>query len=406
MPFAYALAFFCDAMLYYGAIGCLGLLRACPADLYWAPIILLAGCWACGRLTGRGDPRLRWLPLIPAIPAAMLAGRGWPGWLATLPMAVYLPMYLHANRRPPDYDYAADRFRHSLIAMAAALFFAALFRAPSWKRGLSYLFLYFTLNMTLLRLLRHDDRVARSRRFRVLNLAGVALVCAAGFALSQPAVVDALRLAWNWFLNNVVFNLLALIAYALQYVLYAGAWVLSRLFGVHKLDPDAMPDLNPMRGDALRGLRPSAEVHMMPPWAQWLIKGAGVALLAVAALAILRALSRRVGRMETASGTESRESLDAEAPRTRSRRPHRRDPQAGVRHWYRKALALIRTRGGKVAPTMNTLQIQEKNAFVADPDAMDALRQVYLPVRYGERQATREDVEKARAAYARLKDKT
>ena len=52
----------------------------------------------------------------------MLAGRGWPGWLATQPMAVYLPMYLHANRRPPDYDYAADRFRHSLIAMAAALF--------------------------------------------------------------------------------------------------------------------------------------------------------------------------------------------------------------------------------------------------------------------------------------------
>ena len=403
MPFAYALTFFCDALLYYGAIGCLGLLRTCREDLFWAPVILLAGCWACGRLTGQGRDRHRWLPLLAAIPAAALAAGNWPGRLATLPMLVYLPLYLYNNRRPPDYDYAADRFRHSLIGMGAALLLAAGFRAVSWQRGLPYLFLYFTLNMTLLRLLRHDDRVARSRRFRILNFAGVALVCAAGFALSQPAVVTALRAAWGWFLDNVVLNLLALAALAIQYVLYAGAWVLSRLFGVRGLDGMELPSIDPVQGDALNGLRPNAQVHMLPVWAQWAIKGAGMALLAVLAFVILRALSRRIGRLESASGTDERESLDALAPGQPRPRLRRRDPQAGVRHWYRKALALIRARGGKVAPTMNTLQIQEENAFAVDRAAMEALRGAYLPVRYDGRTATPQDVRRAKEAYARLR---
>ena len=101
---------------------------------------------------------------------------------------------------------------------------------------------------------------------------------------------------------------------------------------------------------------------MLPVWAQWAIKGVGVALLAVLAFVILRALSRRIGRLESASGTDERESLDALAAGQPRPRLRRRDPQEGVRHWYRRSLALIRARGGRVAPTMNTLQIQQENA--------------------------------------------
>ena len=402
MSFAYALTFFCDALLYYGAIGCMGLLGACPANLYWAPVILLAACWLSGRWTGRGKPWLRWLPTAAAIPA-MLVISNWPGRLATLPMAAYLPLYIYNNRRAPDYDYAADRFRHSLIGMGVALFLGALFRAASWKRGLPYLFLYFTLNMTLLRLLRHDDRVARSRRFRVLNLAGVALVCAAGFALSQPAVIAAVRVAWNWFLENIVVNLLTALAFVLQYLLYALAWLITRIFGEGAMGIDAPPDPLSTEGGQSLLPRSPAEVRMLPVWVQWAVKGIGIALLAVLAFVILRALSRRVSRTSTDSGNDERESLDAEAPREPRRLLRRRDPQQGVRRWYRRALALIRARNGRVAPTMNTLQIQQENAETVDYDAMDALRELYLPVRYGGHEATREDVARAKEAYERLR---
>lgn len=402
MTFAYALTFFCDALLYYGAVGCLGLLGACRTDLFWAPVILLAGCWASGRLTGRGRPWLRWLPMACVIPA-LLVTRRWSGGLVTLPVACYLPLYVYNNRRAPDYDYSADRFRHSLIAMGVALLYAALFQANSWKRGLPYLFLYFTLNMTLLRLLRHDDRVARSRRFRLLNLAGVTLVCAAGFALSQPAVVAALRLGWNWFLEHVLLTLLALVATAVQYVVFGIAWVLARVFGTKGLLDGELPSLDPMQGNRATLPRTAAQVRMLPVWIQWALKGFGIALLALLTFMLLRALSQRIARGETHGGTDERESLDAAAPRAPRRLLRRRDAQDGVRHWYRRALALIRARGGQVSPTMNTLQIQQQNAHAVDYAGMDGLRSLYLPVRYGGRKATRADVARAKEAYEHLK---
>lgn len=149
--------------------------------------------------------------------------------------------------------------------------------------------------------------------------------------------------------------------------------------------------------------RSAVEAQALPWFVRLLIQGAGIALLAVVAFLILRALSRRIGRTEQSSGTDERESLDAEAPKEPRIPRLRRDPEAGVRHWYRKALMLIRARGGKVSPTMNTLQIQQQNAYAVNYEAMDALRETYLPVRYGGRAATRADVERARAAYERLK---
>ena len=93
MSFAYAMTFFCDAMLYYGILGCLGLLRGCGPELYRAPVPLLAGCWLCGRLTGRGRWWLRYLPLAAVVPALIAPGN-LAGGVATLPMAVYMPLYV------------------------------------------------------------------------------------------------------------------------------------------------------------------------------------------------------------------------------------------------------------------------------------------------------------------------
>ena len=402
MWFAYALTFFCDAMLYYGALGCLGLLSGCGARLWLAPAFLLAGCWLCGRLTGKGRWWLRYAPLL-ASAAAMIAPGNLAGRLATLPMAVYMPLYVYYNRRPPDYDYAADRFRHSLLVAGGVMLLSAFFRARSWTQGLPWLFLYFTLSMALLRLLRHDGAVIRSRRFRALNAGGVALVCAAGFGLSQPGIVGALARAWRWLADNVLLNLLALVLFVIQWVLYALAWVASKLFPA--LGPDALPgdpgfrapaDSQPMLREAAR------EIQALPPVVIFLIKAAGLALLAALAFILLRALSRRVARTDSPAGTDTRESLDDEAPRPRAA-PLRRGPADGVRRQYRRALLLLRARGGRVSPTMNTLQIEQQNEALADPDALRALRAVYLPARYGDREASPEDARAAREAVERLK---
>lgn len=402
MALAYALSFFGDVMLYFAALGCLGLLRACAPGLACVPFLLLGACWLSRRLTDRGPAWLRWAPMAVAIPCLIAAGN-WPGRAVALPMLVYLPLYVFNNRRAPDYDYAADHFRHSLIATGVVLFLATLVHAQSYRLGLPWLFLYFTVNMALLRLLRHDDAVARSRRFRLLNLAGVALVCAAGFALSQPAIIAALRIAWGWFADNVLLNLLALALYILQLALFAVSWLLALIPG---LIPDGGLSLPPALGGDEGGpnLAAAAEqARALPAWVRLAVQGAGILLLAVIVFAVLRALSRRVAREALPSGTDEREALEDEAPPAPRGRGARRDPQAGVRRCYRRALMLLKARGGRVSPTMNTLQIQRENAGVADDEALAALRELYLPARYGEKPASKEDARRAREALDRLR---
>lgn len=306
MFLAYALPFFCDVMLYFGALGCFGLLYFCRDALAWTPVMLLAACWLSGKLTGRGKPWLRWLPMAVAVPCFIVAGN-LAGRVACLPMLVYLPLYVYNNRRAPDYDYAADRFRHSLIALGLVVLLSLLFRAAHWKDGLPWLFMYFTLNIALLRLLRHDDGVARSLRFRAINLGGVALVCAAGFGLSQPGIVAVVRAAWQWFLENVVLNALALIAYLIQWALYLGARVLMWL-GMSNIDGDAMPVIAPMDGPGSQLPRTAREIRALPPVVLFLLKAAGVAALAALVFVILRALSRRVARAGHTGGSEEREA--------------------------------------------------------------------------------------------------
>ena len=402
MSLAYALPFFCDAMLYFGALGCLGLLRFCAAGLVWVPVMLLAACWLSGRLTGRGRPYLRWLPMAAIVPCMIVAGNT-AGRLVSLPMLVYLPLYVYNNRRAPDYDYAADRFRHSLIVFGLALLVALLIQAERWKDGLPWLFMYFTLSMALLRLLRHDDRVARTFRFRAINLGGVALVCAAGFGLSQPQIVAALRAGWQWFLDNVVLNVLALVMYVLQLVLYLVARLMAWL-GFTGMGAGELPQLAaPMAGDQPTVARAAEDLRAFPPVVRFLLQAAGIAALAALTFVILRAVSRRVARSDASSGEEQREALDDAAPEGPGRIRLRRAPEDGVRQQYRRALLLLRARGGRVAPTMNTLQIHEENAAAVDADALAELREIYLPVRYGGRGASREDVRRAKDAYERLR---
>lgn len=399
MPLAYALTYFCDAMLYLAALGFFGWLRGCGAGFYYVPVLLFAGCWLCGRFMQR--ERLRWSGLAAIIPCLFLAAtaRRVP---AALPMMVYLPLYVYNNRFVQDYYYAAERFRYSLIIVGIILVFSLAVNAQGWKQGLPFLFLYVSLSITLLRLLRHDDQMARSRRFRILNLAEVVLVCAAGFAASQPEVLGVLRGAWLWFADHVLLNLTALILYILQWVLFTAAWLFTRIFGEMSLDTELLPDISPAE-PAQNGLAQTAgSIRALPLLARLAIQGIGIAVLVVVGFMLLRALSGRIGRIQQVGGNDHREALsENESPRGGRFRP--RDRVDGVRRQYRQALLALRAKGGHISPTMNTLQIQQENGHMADPKALDTLRNVYLPVRYGGHRPTLEDQKLAKAAVEKIR---
>ena len=399
MPLAYALTYFCDTMLYLAALGFFGLLGTRGAAFYYVPVLLSAGCWLCGRRIRQ--EKLRWLGLAVIIPCLFLAVAA-RSVVAAIPMLVYLPLYVYNNRVAPDYYYAAERFCYSLIIVGVILVFSLAVNAQGWKLGLPFLFLYIAFSITLLRLLRHDDRMAQSRRFRILNLGEVVLVCAVGFAASQPEILGMLRTAWLWFAEHVLLNLVALLFYVLQWVLFAAAWLFTRLFGNVSLDLEEMPDITPVEPIQPGLTKTAGTIQALPLLARLVIQGLGMAVLALLGFMLLRALSGRIGRIEHVGGNDDREALGAsESPK--GARFRSRDRVDGVRRQYRQALITLRTRGGHISPTMNTLQIQQENGRIADPNALETLRNVYLPVRYGSYRPTPQDQKQAKAAAERIR---
>ena len=398
MSILYGLPLLCDVLLYFAALGLLGLLGGLPDHIFWTPMALFVGCALSGRLLGRG--RWRWLGLAAALPCLMTA-TGWGMRLAILIPTVYMGLYIANNRRPPDYYDTAERFRYSLIPLGIAVLLALMFQAPSWTRGLVYLMMYFALSVTMLRVLRHDIQVARSPRFRVMNLMGVAGVCAVGYGLSRPEAVEVLRRGWRLFADYILLNILRLIGYAFELVFYLLSWLVKTLGINPNADMPQMPQMN-MGEDMPVEYAERAELSPVPPVVRALLMLTGILLAAVIVFLLLRALSRRISRTEERGVNDVRETLPDE-PASVGRRPRRRGGAEGVRYYYRKALLLVRAREGRVTPCMNTLQIEEENAAQFDPDAMKELRRLYLPARYGEGGADADAARQARAAYERLK---
>ena len=277
MSILYGLPFLCDVLLYYAALGLFGLLSGLPDTVALVPLTLFAGCALSGALA-RHD-RLRWVGMAAALPIMFMVP-GWGARIALLVPIAYLALFIYNNRRPTDYSYAATRFRYSLIVTGVVLLLTLMFSSPEWKRGLPYLFSYFALSVTTLRLLRHDTQISRSRRFRMLNAASVALVCLAGFGLALPGAQAVLLRLWGLFRDYVLWNILRLVGWALQLVLM----LIARLFQWLGWNAGGalteMPRLSMNGGEDLLNAAEKIEPEPFSPWVRFLLIGAGIALAA------------------------------------------------------------------------------------------------------------------------------
>ena len=405
MSLLYGLNYFVDVLLYFAILGVLGVLWNASERLFFIPMLLFAGCALSHALSGRKKEWLMWLPLFVFIPCLILA-RGWGERLLCVAPSVYLFFYIRGNSTVADYYYVARKFRGALIGLCFVMFLVMINPAKSWANGLIYLFLYFAMVIFLLRMLRHDDSTAKSLRFRAMNLAGVASVCAAGFALSRPAVVAVIGKLWALLRDQVLARILAVVLYLVEWVLYGINWVLGMLLPNSELEMDfgGMPAMQMDGGmEELLGPAEEGEVQVNPV-ARAIVIGIGVALLAAVVILVVRLLSRQTARMGTHNDDDERETLtEAEAEPNPGFFRRRRDAEEGVRWYYRRSLQWLKARGGVVSAYMNTEQIQDANADQTDEAALAALREVYLPVRYAEAQATKADAQRAREAYEAIK---
>ncbi|MBQ8088977.1 MAG: hypothetical protein IJ234_11270 [Clostridia bacterium] len=402
MKLMYGLSYYCDVLLYFGCLGCLGLLPDSNDRLMLCSMLLFLACVVAPLCASRWKDWRRWLFMV-SVPAVMLIA-GAPGpRIACIAPCVYLGLYVKNNSTVADYYYAATKFRSELLGLIFLVFLIFANSSPVWTRGLPWMLLYFTLTIYLMRMLRHDDEAANSARFRAVNLATLCAVCALGWLFSRPVAIAVLSSAARFLLDHVLAPIASVLLFIIEYLLIALNRLLMPFF------PNTVPMEEMSQFEAASSMEELFAPQVMEqsavnPIARIILIGIGIALLAVVGWFILRALSHQMARGADRGQNDVRESLKEEEiahPRRPSK--NRGNSAEGVRYWYWKSLDYMKRRNGTVTPYMNTHQIETTNSERFDGDALQILLEIYLPVRYNAQNVDREAEKRMKEAYERMK---
>lgn len=404
MSVVYGLKLACEAYFYLSVVALLGMTRGAARGIVAVPALIGIGAGIGFWLSGRSERARYGFLVLGLIPVAFSLQKA--ELLLTLPMLAYSVFYVRNNRRATDYYYAFRRFRAEMVALPLFFLFSLTIGEGSLERAIPALFLYLAMSITLLRMLRHEERILRQKRFQMLNLAGIAGVGALGAALSTHWAIQALRAAARFAYTYALLPALNAVLFVLKLVMRAVGWFFS-LFP-HSDAPAEIPALEMQSGlgaeEAFQSL--TAEQAMANPAVRRVLEITGIVIAVVAAFFLLRALSRHAPSAAGAERSEERESLVS--PQTRARRSAKERAEGktvgGVRRVYVSFLKMAEARGVLLNGRQNSLQIRDLAREKMDFEALDALRSVYIRARY-DNCADEADLKKAQNALKRLKEK-
>lgn len=392
------LCFYCGIFALFG--GYLGLEGSLLPQL-----VLLALTAALSRLLWEKRSALRCLPLL-LLPAALLLPCVLAGRVLLLPPALYVLWTVLRQRFQLGYYAAADLFLLELKLLPVPLVLMLVLSQLSMveRYSLPYVLVLVLGSILLLRMLRHDEATLRQPRFRLMNLLSLAGLCLLGLILGSAwfrgAVLWVLGSLWKVIsipISWVVGGIAALIALTLGSLLSAlmqngDPQVLERMLQQMERSEEQNRNL----------LEETAAQEDGTGRALWML--AALVLLFVLSFLIFRALRSRGEGEAPPAGSQSRTAAQPLPPGEKPlSRLNARTPARQVRYWYRQLLLRARQEGAEINGFQTSRQQvgAAGNAF-DDREALDRLRQLYLPARYHDR-ATGEDAREARELVKRLK---
>ena len=148
----------------------------------------------------------------------------------------------------------------------------------------------------------------------------------------------------------------------------------------------------------------TAEEVMANPLLRNIVYGLGIAAAVVAAVLLIKLLSRQQTRGAKSDQAEERESLDAaqSGGSIISRLRRRNDPVSGVRAVYARFLATAEHAGVPLNGRQNSLQVERLSEKAFENEGLSELRGVYIRARY-DGDATGADVAAAKAALGKIR---
>ncbi len=326
--------------------------------------------------------------------------------VVTVPMILYVAFVAVKRQYEVGYDEMLTRFYFCLKLIILPLLIMVI--ANNWagfiEVMLPYFFFFLVLTVMLLRMLRHNEKILTDRRFRLMNIAEMLLLCGAGYLLSSGYMQTAFR----FLLGLVIRFILRPVLMGVVYIFAGFAWVLNKIFSgidfnMENVDLSGLNDL----GQSMQQSDQTAQQYAQNqdnPAARvmtYVLIGVGALIIILVVILLFRALMRAGRQEEDNRFADVRESLD-DSDRDGARRLTRA-PRDRVRYYYRKFLKLCDARGIGAGAHLNSREINDQARHVYSPASLATLRALYIRARYSSGEITHGDVKSAKDAYDEVK---
>lgn len=343
--------------------------------------ILIQSC--CYGLSSYGKEwrALRLLMLLPMISTVFLYTG--PDLVMLLPSAAYTLWLVWQG------DYALSRERQqqifSLFCKVLPIF--TILSMIMWSAReattvtLPYGLIMLCASVLLMRALRHDPSIYRSKRYQLSNLASVAAVVAGAYLISSKAVMDAAAALFKSFYDHVIWPLLELFLRLLFGVMSAFGWLFAWLRSLFKGEPIAR-EIPPMDLSGLQGL---AGDSIIPGEASSLAETLGrvalTAIITVILILFFRWLKGRYGHSQNGAMAEERRIPLTELPGENGE--HEDTAVRSVRKQYRKFLKWCAELGAVRTAASTSLDMHHQVESLHGPDGVSKqIRALYIRARY------------------------
>jgi hypothetical protein len=405
MSLAFIVKILCDLSLWFGTAGFIFSFFGGSAGTFRPAAVMVLSCALCSVLKNK-KKLLRLSPL-----AVLLSCAFWvhapADALLVVPPCIYCAFLCVRAGFSPDYSACQSYYRASSAALLVFVPFAFLIGGTERTNQfvLPYLISFLSCGVLLLRLLRREEKENGEWRLMLINVVSVVLCLAAAFFLSSEPFLQAVGTFFSVLYKNVVTPVIIGVAYlfaALAWLVWRAVSLVGGKIGSNTSDTQMeIGDFN-------------FELFNYTQTGDGKFFGKLILAFAIIAFALLSAMlfkrliaGYRVTQQKRASMPEIREKIPAGGTRPSGRLPLApRSPRELVRRYYRKFLQSAVAGGLNLSPSDTSDSIAHSAGSLFDPLLLHELRDLYIVARYSPAVITRDDAQRAKLLYGKLKSKS
>jgi len=400
MAFYFGLKRICDVLFYLTFATLFGAIFNTESIIIALPFFALASFMGASLVKWKV---LKYISIMPLFLMFLIIPVTFLNLIILVPAIIFMTVSIPSDgERANQFNYA-ETFQ---IFLGLFLFFYLLLSLLGMSEfvAIPFDFLFFALTFLItaimfMRMSRHDEAVLRQRKFKILNSLPFLSIMVITLVISSDFIMTKLGLLLRLFLNLVAAIILPILEFLIFIIFIPIGFIMRILgFGSPAIDLSAY---TPSLQQGIDGIYENSgnpqEMHPIIPLIAFIIVFLVIAGLFYWMLSQKKSLYLAGGEID-----EVRISLDDGL--ARKSRNRKRSVENQIRETYRKFLVLIQKKNIKVLNHDTSADVENKIFENYDSKLSSRIRDLYIMVRYGGKEITKEDVRNVKTLYSELKN--